>query len=181
MHRFASASPGFLGLMAGLFLIGLLLGAVHRDFGQQGKTGKLAKLAGVALASAAGFLAVAALAKPSRTLAWQPVTVEQARAVALQEQRPLLVDFTASWCVACKELDKITFADDAVAAEAGRFVAVKVDATNDDDPEVEATLAKFSVVGLPTVLVFDSTGKEALRYTDFVQPQQFLSEIRTVP
>jgi thiol:disulfide interchange protein DsbD len=180
LQAFASATPGFLALMAVLLLVGLLLGAVHRDFTLQTRPGKLAKLVGVGLTSAAAFLAVVGLAKPARTLAWQSVSVEQARSVALQEKRPLLVDFTAAWCAACKELDKITFADSNVAVEAGRFVAVKVDATNDDDPNVEATLSKFRVLGLPTVLVFDSTGKEALRYTDFVQPQQFLTEIKSV-
>jgi thiol:disulfide interchange protein DsbD len=57
---------------------------------------------------------------------------------------------------------------------------VKVDATNDDDPAVEATLQRFKVVGLPTVLVFDSQGKEAVRYTDFVGPESFLEGIRRV-
>jgi thiol:disulfide interchange protein len=36
------------------------------------------------------------------------------------------------------------------------------------------------VIGLPTVLVFDSQGKEALRYTDFVPPDRFLENIRRV-
>jgi thioredoxin:protein disulfide reductase len=90
------------------------------------------------------------------------------------------VDFTAAWCGACKELDKVTFAAPAVGAEMGRFLAVKVDATHDDDPAVEATLQRFKVVGLPTVLVFDSDGKEAVRYTDFVPPERFLEGIRRV-
>ena len=63
----------------------------------------------------------------------------------------IIVDFGAAWCTACKELDKITFAREDVRQEAGRFLAVKVDATNDEDPEVTATMSAYKVVGLPTV------------------------------
>ncbi|HWZ87671.1 MAG TPA: thioredoxin fold domain-containing protein, partial [Polyangiaceae bacterium] len=85
-----------------------------------------------------------------------------------------------SWCTACKELDKLTFSSPDVAAEMAHFVNVKVDATNDDDPKVEATLASFKVRGLPTVVVLDSHGNEALRFNDFVPPERFLPAIRAV-
>jgi thiol:disulfide interchange protein DsbD len=62
----------------------------------------------------------------------------------------------------------------------GRFVAVKVDATHDDDPKVAATLARFNVRGLPTVLIFDSSGRESLRYTDFVPADRFLESIKKI-
>jgi thiol:disulfide interchange protein DsbD len=92
----------------------------------------------------------------------------------------MIVDFTAAWCGACKELDKLTFSTAPVGAELGRFVAVRVDATNDEDPKVGAALQRFGVRGLPTVVVFDSHGKEALRFTDFVPPEQFLNGIKAV-
>jgi thiol:disulfide interchange protein DsbD len=161
-------------------VLGVLLGAVHRDFAEPGWGVKIAKGAGIALTSAAGFLLVLGASKPARTLSWEKITVEQAKAKALTERRPLLVDFTAAWCGACKELDKLTFSEPTVAREAGRFVAIKVDATNDDDPKVEALRNEMGVRGLPTVLVYDSEGKEALRYTDFVSAEPFLTALRNV-
>ena len=98
----------------------------------------------------------------------------------LQSGETVLVDFTAAWCGACKQLDKVTFSAPAVGSEMGRFVAVKVDATNDDDPRVGATLARFNVRGLPTVLIFDSRGRESVRYTDFVPPDRFLESIKRI-
>jgi len=66
---------------------------------------------------------------------------ETSEAVAVQkattEHRPMLVDFGASWCGACKELDEKTFPDPKVMKEGSRFVALHVDASNDDDPAVE--------------------------------------------
>ena len=70
-------------------------------------------------------------------LAWE-TSEAAAPARAASEHKPLLVDFGASWCGACKELDEKTFPDPRVRSEGARFVALHVDATDDDDPEVAA-------------------------------------------
>lgn len=180
LTRFVTPGPVLFAGAAALLVIGLLLGAVHRAFEEPGAAVKVAKGLGIALATAGGFLLITGAVKPTRTLAWEATTAVAAQQKALREKRPLLVDFTASWCGACKELDKLTFAEPRVAAEAARFVAVKVDASNDEDPQVLATLERFSVRGLPTVIVFDSSGREARRYTDFVPAEQFLEQIKAV-
>jgi thiol:disulfide interchange protein DsbD len=178
----APVRPGVaLFAAAGVALvIGVALGAVHRSFDEPGWGIKVMKGSGVALTSVAAFALVVGLSKPTRTLAWEPLSVVQARQKALSEKRPLLVDFTASWCGACKELDKHTFSQPTVAEEAGRFVAIKVDASNDEDPAVVSVMEQMKVVGLPTVLVYDSTGKEAVRCTDFVPADPFLDVIKKV-
>lgn len=173
-------TPVFVVTAIAMIAAGVLLGAVHREFAEPGAGVKVRKGLGIALASLGGFLLVATVTKPSGAVTWEATHVEAARAKALESKRPLLIDFTAAWCGACKELDRKTFSAPAVGSELSRFVAVKVDATNDDDPAVEATLQKFEVVGLPTVLIFDSSGKEALRYNDFVPPEKFLDAIRSV-
>jgi thioredoxin:protein disulfide reductase len=164
---------------AGAIVLGVLLGAVHREFSDPVVGVKVAKGAGLLLTSGGLFALVLGLVKPAEALAWQG-NVDQAREQALRENRPMIVDFTAAWCGACKELDKLTFAAPPVGSELGRFVAVRVDATNDDDPKVGAALQRFGVRGLPTVVIFDSRGKEALRYTDFVPPDAFLEGIKAV-
>ena len=99
---------------------------------------------------------------------------------ALIDGRPLLVDFTAAWCVACKKLEALTFSDVRVQREAGRFLALRVDATDGEDPLVAATLDKLQVRGLPTLLLFDSSGKEAERITDFVEAERFVESLKRV-
>lgn len=161
-------------------VLGLGLGAVHREFSDPVTGVKVAKGIGLLLTSGGLFALVLGLVKPAEALAWQRGNVDAARERALRESRPMIVDFTAAWCGACKELDKATFSAPPVGAELGRFVAVRVDATNDEDPKVGAALQRFGVRGLPTVVIFDSSGKEALRYTDFVPPELFLASIKAV-
>ncbi|MCC6213921.1 MAG: thioredoxin family protein [Polyangiaceae bacterium] len=178
--KLVPSSTTALVVYAAVAALGLALGAVHRSFEEPGSGVKIAKGAGILLASVAAFAALTAATTPERTLEWAPLPYPAARAQAVDATRPLLVDFTASWCAACKELDKLTFADPAVSREAGRFVAVKVDATNEDEPAVAAAMRELRVVGLPTVVLLDSTGKEQARFTDFVEAGPFLEALRGV-
>ncbi|MEO7034804.1 MAG: cytochrome c biogenesis protein CcdA [Polyangiaceae bacterium] len=173
------STPLFVGV-AGATLLGLVLGAVHREFASYASAGvNVGKALGVLLVAGGLFVGIEAAIKPKDVVTWEH-QVELARTRALRENRPLLVDFGAAWCAACKELDKVTFSAPDVAMEMSRFVNVRVDATNDDDPKISATLASFKVVGLPTVVLFDSHGKEAARYNDFIPPDRFLPAIRGI-
>ncbi|MDF3066548.1 MAG: hypothetical protein K0R38_2149 [Polyangiaceae bacterium] len=179
-NRLVSSSLPFIAGALGAVLVGLLLGAVHREFGEPGVGVKAAKGAGITLVSIGALAAILGFIKPAEALAWEKKDIEGALARAATDNRPLIVDFTAAWCAACKELDKQTFSEPRVGQELSRFVAVKVDATNNDDPKVEALLARYKVVGLPTVLLFDSRGKEAVRFNDFVPPDEFLKSVQMV-
>ncbi len=65
--------------------------------------------------------------KAEKPIAWHHVLdLEEAKALAAKEGKPLLVDFEADWCVWCKRLDWCTYPDAAVAAEVGKFVAAKI-------------------------------------------------------
>jgi thiol:disulfide interchange protein DsbD len=80
----------------------------------------------------------------------------------------------------CKELSRITFSDPTVMAEARRFIAVKVDATNEDDAAVDKVKDRYGVVGLPTVVLLGSDSRERARFTEFVSPERFLTAIRDI-
>lgn len=179
-NPFVSGSLVFAAAMLGLVVLGVLAGAVHREFSEPGAGVKVGKGLGIALVCAGTLFAILSFTKPTEAVTWLKQDVEKAEARASAEKRPMIVDFTAAWCGACKELDKKTFSEPRVAQDLGRFVAVKVDATNDDDPRVAATMSRFKVVGLPTVLLFDSSGKEAARFNDFVPPDEFLKSVQSV-
>jgi thiol:disulfide interchange protein DsbD len=179
LAKVANPAPTFLAVSGSIALFGLLLGAIHKSF-EGSVVDKALKGVGVLLTSVSGVLFIVSATTPAHALVWEHIPANTARAKAVGEQRPLIIDFGAAWCGACKELDKLTFSEAGVQREAGRFLAVKVDATNDDDPAVEGAMSDFGVKGLPTVVVFDSKGKEAVRYTDFVEAGPFLDALKKV-
>ncbi|MCY3624130.1 MAG: thioredoxin domain-containing protein [Gammaproteobacteria bacterium] len=66
---------------------------------------------------------------------------------------PVLVDFTATWCVPCREVDPIV--DELASEMAGKAKVVKLDI--DDSPEIYQALR---VNGVPTVIFFNEGREE---------------------
>jgi thiol:disulfide interchange protein DsbD len=194
MKVLARHDTTFMLIMAAVVVGGLALGAVHLAWDDGGVLTKIRKGTGIVLSVVGAFLlwtsfdlpkeiavADAAELKPEQILHWEHSEADAVNR-ARTEKRPLMVDFTADWCGACKELSKHTFSDPRVMAQAtkAKFVAVKVDATNDEDPQVDAVKSKYKVVGLPTVVIYDSTGKERKRFNEFVEPGPFLAAISDI-
>ncbi|MER3403375.1 MAG: hypothetical protein C4337_08840 [Armatimonadota bacterium] len=121
------------------------------------------------------------LMKPKVEIVWEPYS--DAKVVQAQrERKPVIIDFTATWCIACGELKEYTFTAPAVVKESARFVRLVVDATRESDPEVVRVTRQYEVVGLPTVIFIGSDGQErrALRLTGFEPARDFLKRMRQV-
>jgi thiol:disulfide interchange protein DsbD len=108
-------------------------------------------------------------------LEWMPYDAAAVES-AVASGDPVIVDFWAEWCVACKELDAITFPHPDVAAELSGYARFKVDQTKRSDAN-EAIAEKFGVRGLPTVIVYED-GVERFRITGFEKPERFLQRLR---
>ena len=176
-----SAPPGGLPttawFFASLLLAGLGLGAVHLSLKDGTSTQRARKVLGVALAAIGGVWLVA-YEPPAPAIAWVAPTADLS-ALARQRHQPVLVDFGATWCVACEELLRHTFSDPAVRQEARRFVSVRVDAT-ESTPALDALQARYQVRGLPTVLLIDAHGREVTRVSEFVPAARMLQLMRAV-
>ncbi len=120
-------------------------------------------------------------ARAHEGIAWRAAD-EAAIDSAIAMGGPVVIDFTADWCIACKELDKLTFANEEVAAEAARFTALQVDCTRSSSPEIKAVQSRFGVSSLPTVLFVDSAGRtvEGATVRGFVAAEEFLRRMRSV-
>jgi len=183
LKNLALSGATYVGIFAAVAALGVggLVFAARRE----GWVAVVAKVSGVVLTSGGTYLAVVGAMKapppePGASVAWQKLSFAEAREQAKAESKPMLVDFTAQWCIACGELDKFTFSTPEVAHETSRFVAVKVDMTDDEDPAAQKHRDEHGVRGLPTVLMFDSSGREAVRCTDFVPADQFLEFAKKV-
>lgn len=143
----------------------------------------LAGMSGVQLAGtgSGGGAAVAAAAGGGEHpgLDWVVNDDDAALADARSAGRPVVIDFYADWCTACKELDHKTWVDAEVRAEAERFVAVKMDFTEKSD-WAAAKMAEYRVAGLPTVIFLDSSGKEQERFFGFRDARSVLASMKGV-
>lgn len=102
---------------------------------------------------------------------------------ALSENNKSLVmlDLYADWCVACKEFEKETFSDPSVQKAFGDMLLLQVDMTKNSE-ENRALMAKYKVLGLPTILFFNQDGKEieGSRVNGFMPPIEFLQWIEKI-
>ncbi len=159
-------------------ILGLALGAVHLGF-DEGPVRTARKIAGIVLTTLGLAVLVSWLEMPKGEPLWMDKEKE-ALVIAQRDKRPMVIDFTAEWCPACKKLARVTFSDPVVANELSRFVLLRIDATVDDDPQIVDVQGRYKVAGLPTVIVLDSEGNEAHRLADFVGADEFYGVIRDV-
>ncbi|MDH7502416.1 MAG: thioredoxin family protein [Verrucomicrobiota bacterium] len=91
---------------------------------------------------------------PTGRIDWQPWSkeaVEKARA----EGRPVLVDFTARWCLTCKSNEKFAIETSQVREKLRLINAAAFKADNTDpNPEITAELKKHGRAGVPLVVVY---------------------------
>ncbi|NTW55622.1 MAG: protein-disulfide reductase DsbD [Chlorobiaceae bacterium] len=96
-------------------------------------------------------------------------------------QKPVMLDFYADWCVACKEMDKFTFHDPKVRAELQNVTLLQVDVTANNEND-RGLMKRFGLFGPPGIIFFDRTGKELVqcRVAGFMEAGQFSELLKKV-
>jgi len=129
------------------------------------------------------FLAAALFFRP-RTVsesgpAWSPYDAER----VAQLGKPAIVDFMASWCVPCMELDHKTFSDARVQQALAKRALFKADMTRTASPETVALAERHRILGVPTIVFLDAAGneREDLRLVGFEGPDAFLKRLEAAP
>lgn len=164
----ADAVPRILGAGVLLALAAWIAGAAQRQ--------RIAGRRHTGLAAAASALAVAAVAGGAVWPAYAVTpssgggeaaelddeTYSPERLAALRaEGRPVLVNYTAAWCVSCQVNDRVALSTKGVAEALARNNAayLKADWTK-RDPVIAAELARFGRAGVPLYLVYGADGGE---------------------
>ncbi len=79
--------------------------------------------------------------------------LEEAKALAEAEGKPLLIDFYASWCKNCHKMEKDVLASAEVKAGLKNVITVKFRAENLNDPAVKSLLEQYGIKGLPAFVL----------------------------
>ena len=165
----------FLAAAAVLAIAGLAGGAIHLSFHDTAKV-KARKAAAVAASVVGLFGIVAWTMAVSRELPWvrndEPGAYAQAKAV----KKGVMIDFGATWCKACNELEH-TFADDTVAdGITAQFVPLKLDVSKGTDADT-ALQERYKAETLPAVIFLDADHNEVGRVDKYVEADKFTDVI----
>ena len=85
--------------------------------------------------------------------------LDQNLTTASKNNKITLLYFTADWCVSCRQLERETFADEALIGLLAEINTIKADVSLNNERD-KALMSKYSIFGPPTMLIFNIGGEE---------------------
>ena len=95
---------------------------------------------------------------------------------AQQAGKPVLLDFTATWCPPCREMEKNVWPDPFVKEAMAKFVCVSVDV--DKDP---GTAMKYGANSIPLIVLTDPWGNPISKHTGYLRAPELVDWIDAFP
>ncbi len=129
-----------------------------------------------------GLLAGAVQKVAQQEERWLPIKGTAGLEAALKQAggRPVLLDFSADWCVECRYLEQTTFRDPAVTPLLSRFLLLRADVTENDDQD-SRLLRSMGLYGPPALLFFrDGRELRNHRLIGYVDPADFSAHLQRV-
>ncbi len=107
--------------------------------------------------------------------------IAQLKEAVKNSKKPVMLDFSADWCAACKELEHNTFSNPKVEKLMSNFTLLRADVTQNSD-EDKALLKKFNLFGPPALIFYDTNGKMLHKYKTigYKPPEVFIPILKKV-
>lgn len=101
---------------------------------------------------------------------------------AVQRGEPVLVDFSATWCVECKVMDRTVFSQDAVRDGLKGVSLIRADLSRFNQAS-KHLMERFTIIGPPTILFLRPDGSEMpeTRIVGVVSLRTFLDKLAALP
>jgi thiol:disulfide interchange protein DsbD len=98
-----------------------------------------------------------------------------------RDNKMIMLDFYADWCVSCKEYEKLTFNNSKVKEYLNEYSLLQVDVTQ-NTAQHKALLKHFNLYGPPAILFFDKQHNElrTFRIVGFKNASQMLDHLKTL-
>ena len=98
-----------------------------------------------------------------------------------RDNKMIMLDFYADWCVSCKEYEKLTFSHPRVKEYLSEYSLLQVDVTQ-NNAEHKALLKHFNLYGPPAILFFDKQHNElrTFRIVGYKNASQMLDQLKTL-
>jgi len=175
MGAFSPFNNGWQALSKGLGIVTFIIGLLFVIGALGGATNIFKPLA--------PFSATNTVVQKQKELSFTKVQTlpELQKLLAQNKGKKIMVDFSAKWCSACKELEHITFADQRVKQQLQNFVLIQADITKNGAQQKELSKA-YGVFGPPVLLFFNENGKllESKKIVGYKNPQQFLKHLSSL-
>jgi thiol:disulfide interchange protein DsbD len=103
------------------------------------------------------------------------------RALNQRDNKMIMLDFYADWCVSCKEYEKLTFSNPKVKEYLKEYSLLQVDVTK-NSANHKALLKHFDLYGPPALLFFDKQHSELRTYriVGYKNASQMLDHLKTL-
>ena len=121
------------------------------------------RLVAICLAVAAGLVLLSG--PPSELVDWQSYDAASIE-MAIIEERPLLIKFTADWCLSCQLVDKVVYSKKNIAGliKEKNVLAIKADTTFKDYPATIALRNVYNEPGVPVSMLFLPGTEQPLKW-----------------
>jgi thiol:disulfide interchange protein DsbD len=126
----------------------------------------------VCLAALLSFLIAG---ESSAAVEWN-MSMPSALATAKKVNKPILIEFWATWCPSCKAMDEQVYSDQRVGRAMTRVVPLRIDVDKN-----AALVSQYRVGGTPTHVFTDSHGNELFRFGALLGADEMLELLNELP
>lgn len=101
--------------------------------------------------------------------------------LAKSQHQPVVIDFYADWCIACKEMDIKTFSDQQVSRLMNSYMLIRVD-VSENNHEIQQLQAKYQIIAPPSMVFVDGNGQILKKYqvNGFIAGNQLTTSLKSI-